>query len=77
MGIISEEEYMATVWLKLIEVFLKKKNDIILDSLVYKWIKYLSDDNEKEYNLWEYFEKEIRIQEMEESKNSKDIPGIF
>ena len=71
MSIISEEEYISTVCLKLIETFLKKKNEIILDILVYKWIRYLSEESDEENNLCEYFDKEIK-KSKEENKKSQE-----
>jgi hypothetical protein len=51
MAIISNEEYTSTVSMKLIDEFLLKDNQIILDNLVYKCIKYLSEGDEEEYDL--------------------------
>jgi hypothetical protein len=70
MSIISDEEYMSTVGLKLIEVFLKKNNELIIDNLVYKCIRYLSEDHDEEYNICEYFNSEVK-ESLEQSKNSE------
>jgi len=67
MAIISDEEYVATVALLLIETFLSKNNSIILDNLVYKCIKYLSQGDEEEYDLCKYFNNAI-----EEAKEESD-----
>lgn len=64
IAIISDEEYNSTVCLKLIEVFLKKQNEVILDGMIYKWMKYFSE-GEDGIDVSRYFEYLLGEEEVE------------